>query len=230
MTLPGPPNTPPGADSPAWPPVVSANGYVPPESIPTRTTVTSVEGRSGDVDVTMGDIEGLQEALDEASAPATWDTLSGKPAVIAAGTTQANARTAIGAGTSNLALGTTSTTAKAGDYQPTAANISDATATGRSVLTAADATAARTAIGAGTSSLALGTTASTALAGNTALVPPTRTVNGKALSANVTLGGGDVALTGYAAGTAEPVAATDTVNAAIAKLEARIAALEAGQP
>ncbi|ACH62773.1 hypothetical protein SEA_CACTOJAQUE_97 [Mycobacterium phage Cactojaque] len=179
MTLPGPPNTPPGADSPAWPPVVSANGYVPPESIPTRTTVTSVEGRSGDVDVTMDDIEGLQEALDEASAPATWDTLSGKPAVIAAGATQA---------------------------------------------------AARSAIGAGTSSLALGTTASTALAGNTALVPPTRTVNGKALSANVTLGGGDVALTGYAAGTAEPVSATDTVNAAIAKLEARIAALEAGQP
>ncbi|AVJ48612.1 hypothetical protein SEA_PIER_107 [Mycobacterium phage Pier] len=184
MTMPGPPHTPPGADSPAWPPVVSANGYVPPESIPTRTTVTSVEGRSGDVDVTMDDIEGLQEALDEAldeagGTPPTWDTLSGKPAVIAAGATQA---------------------------------------------------AARSAIGAGTSSLALGTTASTALAGNTALVPPTRTVNGKALSANVTLGGGDVALTGYAAGTAEPVSATDTVNAAIAKLEARIAALEAGQP
>ncbi|AXN53921.1 hypothetical protein SEA_RABINOVISH_100 [Mycobacterium phage Rabinovish] len=227
MTLPGPPNTPPGADSPAWPPVVSANGYVPPESIPTRTTVTSVEGRSGDVDVTMGDIEGLQEALDEASAPATWDTLSGKPAVIAAGATQAAARSAIGAGTSSLALGTTSTTAKAGDYQPTWAQVTGKPAV---IAAGADAAEARTAIGAGTSNLALGTTASTALAGNTALVPPTRTVNGKALSANVTLGGGDVALTGYAAGTAEPVSATDTVNAAIAKLEARIAALEAGQP
>lgn len=53
-------------------------------------------------------------------------------------------RSAIGAGTSNLALGTTSSTAKAGDYQPTAANISDATATGRAVLTAASAAAART--------------------------------------------------------------------------------------
>ena len=53
-------------------------------------------------------------------------------------------------GTSNLTIGTTSTTAKAGDYQPTAANITDATATGRSLLTAADAAAARTAIGAGT--------------------------------------------------------------------------------
>lgn len=48
-----------------------------------------------------------------------------------------------------------------------AAQISDATATGRAVLTAADPAAARAAIGAGTSSLALGTTASTALAGST---------------------------------------------------------------
>jgi hypothetical protein len=63
----------------------------------------------------------------------------------------AAARTAIGAGTgsSNLTLGTTSTTAKAGDYQPAAAQISDSTAVGRSVLTATDAAAARTAIGAG---------------------------------------------------------------------------------
>ncbi|MGP0885512.1 hypothetical protein [Serratia sp. CY74308] len=48
----------------------------------------------------------------------------------------------------------------------TSADITDATAVGRQVLTAANAAAARTAIGAGTSSLALGTTASTALAGN----------------------------------------------------------------
>lgn len=48
----------------------------------------------------------------------------------------------------------------------TAAQISDASAVGRSVLTAADAAAARTAIGAGTSNLAIGTTASTAAAGN----------------------------------------------------------------
>lgn len=80
----------------------------------------------------------------------------------------AAARTAIGAGTSSLALGTTNTTAKAGDYQPTAANISDSTATGRSVLTAADAAAARTAIGAGTgnSNLTIGTTGTTAKAGD----------------------------------------------------------------
>lgn len=48
----------------------------------------------------------------------------------------------------------------------TASQISDSTTVGRSVLTATDAAAARTAIGAGTSNLALGTTASTAKAGN----------------------------------------------------------------
>jgi len=51
-------------------------------------------------------------------------------------------------------------------HNHTASQISDSTATGRSVLTAADAAAARTAIGAGTSSLAIGSTASTAKAGN----------------------------------------------------------------
>lgn len=77
---------------------------------------------------------------------------------------------------------------------PTADTLSGATATGKAVMKATDAAAARTAIGAGTSNLALGTTGSTALAGNTAFVPPTRTVAGKALSANVTLNAGDVGL------------------------------------
>ena len=45
-------------------------------------------------------------------------------------------------------------------------DITDATATGRSVLTSSSASAARTAIGAGTSSLTLGTTSSTAKAGD----------------------------------------------------------------
>lgn len=94
------------------------------------------------------------------------------------------ARTAIGAGTgnSNLALGTTSTTAKAGDYQPTAANISDSTTVGRSVLTATDQAAARTAIGAGTgngsSNLVLGTTSTTAKAGDYSPPAATEAVSG----------------------------------------------------
>ncbi|MDD7813705.1 hypothetical protein PP713_14135 [Mycobacterium sp. CSUR Q5927] len=58
----------------------------------------------------------------------------------------ATARSAIGAGTSNLALGTTSSTAKAGDYQPAAANISDSTSAGRTLLTAASTAAQRTAL------------------------------------------------------------------------------------
>lgn len=79
---------------------------------------------------------------------------------------QAAAREAIGAGTSNLAIGTTESTAKAGNYQPTAANITDATTVGRNVLKAADAEAARAVIGAGTSSLVLGSTSDTAAPGN----------------------------------------------------------------
>lgn len=107
----------------------------------------------------------------------------------------AAARTAIGAGTgsSNLVLGTTAGTAKDGAYQPTAANISDATVTGRSVLTAIDAAAARTAIGAGTgtSNLTIGTTSSTAKAGDYA--PPTATT---AVSGTVTLATSAEATTG----------------------------------
>ncbi|BCJ45332.1 hypothetical protein GCM10010168_86010 [Actinoplanes ianthinogenes] len=56
--------------------------------------------------------------------------------------------------------------AAAASHTHPAAQISDSTATGRSVVTAADAAAARTAIGAGTSNLALGTTSSTAAAGD----------------------------------------------------------------
>lgn len=84
----------------------------------------------------IGQVTGLQSALDGKAAtnhnhdgiyvkpadlpapqPApTWDTLTGKPAVIAAGTSQTAARDAIGAGTSSLQLGTGSTTAARGDH------------------------------------------------------------------------------------------------------------------
>ena len=63
-------------------------------------------------------------------------------------TDAAAARTAIGAGTSSLVLGSTASTAAAGNHTHTAANITDSTATGRSVLTATDASSARAAIGA----------------------------------------------------------------------------------
>lgn len=120
----------------------------------------------------VSEVTGLQAALDAKAAsthahPASDisnSTSVGRSVLTAADA--AAARTAIGAGTSNLAIGTTASTAKAGNYAPAAADISDSTATGRSVLTAASQSAARTAIGAGTSSLALGTTGSTAKAGN----------------------------------------------------------------
>lgn len=48
----------------------------------------------------------------------------------------------------------------------TSSQITDSTVTGRAVLTAASAASARSAIGAGTSDLALGTTGTTAMAGN----------------------------------------------------------------
>ncbi|MHB0864742.1 head fiber protein [Paenibacillus sp. SEL3] len=60
------------------------------------------------------------------------------------------ARTAIGAGTSNLKVGTGAGDAKAGNYAPAVADISGATALGKQLMAVADAAAARTAIGAGT--------------------------------------------------------------------------------
>lgn len=105
---------------------------------------------------------------------------------------QTQARANIGAGTSNLVIGTTGTTAMVGNktftaaevgaaptsHTHTAANISDSTATGRSVITAVDAAAARTAIGAGTSSLIIGTSAGTAKAGDYAPPAATETASG----------------------------------------------------
>lgn len=90
MTHPGPPNTPPGADSPRLPKVIPGNGYVPPESTPTPRpedslsgieaaavnalinqalegvgggAVSSVAGRTGDVTLVLADIDGLDDVL-----------------------------------------------------------------------------------------------------------------------------------------------------------------------
>lgn len=55
------------------------------------------------------------------STSVSWSDVTGKPAVIAAGADQATARAAIGAGTSSLVLGTTGTTAAAGNHTHAAA-------------------------------------------------------------------------------------------------------------
>lgn len=97
------------------------------------------------------------------SGSVAWDDVTDKPAFVASGTTAAAARTVIGAGTSDLALGTTSTTAKAGDYEPDWGDVGSKPAV---IAAGADQATARSAIGAGTSDLAIGTTGSTAMAGN----------------------------------------------------------------
>jgi len=102
--------------------------------------------------------------------PAAWSEITGKPAFIGAGSTAAAARTAIGA--TDLVVGTSSTTAKAGNYQPA---WSDVTSKPAVIAAGADAAAARTAIGAGTSSLAIGTSGTTAAAGNDSRLSDART-------------------------------------------------------
>lgn len=155
----------------------------------------------------------------------------------------ATARTAIGAGTSNLTLGTTASTAKAGNYQPSSTNITDATALGRSILTATTPEDVRTTIGAGTSNLALGTTATTALAGNANAVSASKLATARAFTftgAATGTGSFDGTSAVNIALTLAPVAATNvniaadatndvdagTLQATISALAARIKALE----
>ena len=58
----------------------------------------------------------LPTSADSGASGVNWDDISGKPLVIGAGATEAAARTAIGAGTSSLAIGTTASTAAAGNH------------------------------------------------------------------------------------------------------------------
>lgn len=99
------------------------------------------------------------------------------------------------------------TGAAAGDV--TAADITDATTVGRNVLTAVDAAAARTAIGAGTSNLALGTAAGTALVGNDARLSAgavgTATVRALAGGTATTASASDHTHTGLMTGTVAAV-------------------------
>jgi hypothetical protein len=95
-----------------------------------------------------------QAKLDSAGGVPDWNTITNKPAVIAAGADQATARAAIGAGTSSLTLAGngSAATASHSDHTHTTTGITDMTATGQAVATAVNAAAARSAIGAGTAS------------------------------------------------------------------------------
>ena len=101
------------------------------EHVNPASPVSSVAGRTGAVTLAAADI------TDTTSTGRQLMTAVDGPA----------ARSAIGAGTSSLALGSTSSTAKAGDWKPASTDVTDATTTGRAVLTASTQDAARQAIG-----------------------------------------------------------------------------------
>lgn len=109
-------------------------------------------------------IEAAAAAADDASTAA-----SDAVAAVGAGLAEAKARANH---TGTQAISTVSGLQSALDGKADASHthsisqVSDASAVGQAVVIAADAAAARAAIGAGTSSLALGTTGSTAAAGN----------------------------------------------------------------
>lgn len=167
------------------------------------------KGDTGDTGPAGADGSG---ATSIAAADITDSTTVGVNLITAADA--AAARTAIGAGTSSLAIGTTSTTAKAGNYAPASTDISDASTVGKSVLTAADAATARSVIGAGTSSLALGTTGTTALAGNGTAAAATKLATART-----------IALTGKVTGT---VTFDGSANASITTAVGTLAKADVG--
>lgn len=102
-------------------------------------------------DLDLGSIADIRQAIEDLAAASggtvDWDSLDGKPAVIAAGATEALARDAIGAGTSDLALGTSETTALAGNGKAATAGAADtaaALATGRTIALTGDVTGTAT--------------------------------------------------------------------------------------
>lgn len=118
----------------------------------------------------------------------------------------------------------------------TATDIADSTSTGRAVLTAADAAAARTAIGAGTSNLTLGTASTNAAAGNDARLSDERTptdgsvTTGKLIDgavSEVKLDGSVQAKLNQAAPTWSTISGKPTVVAAGADAVAARAAIDA---
>lgn len=97
----------------------SAAPYVPGQGQPVTTVLLPVGASVGDV-LTFGP-DGVEWAAPTGGeggtgGPVSWGDVTGKPAVIAAGPSATAARDAIGAGTSNLQIGTGPTTAAAGDH------------------------------------------------------------------------------------------------------------------
>lgn len=89
---------------------------------------TATTAKAGNYQPTWAQVTGKPTTFAPAAHTHAWVDITDKPAIIASGATQAEARTAIGAGTgnSNLAIGTTASTAKAGNYTPSATEVVNA--------------------------------------------------------------------------------------------------------
>lgn len=135
--------------------------------------VDSVNGRTGAVTLTKTDV-GLPLVTNAAQAVPADIT-----AAIAAHVALADPHAQYALDTD---LSTGLATKAATSHTHIATQISDSSTVGRAVLVAVDAPTARTAIGAGTSSLALGTTGSTAAAGNDSRLSDARTPTAHAAS------------------------------------------------
>jgi len=90
--------------------------------------VSAINGKTGDVTLAAADVGALASTYTP-----SWDTLTNKPAVIAAGVDAASARAAIGAG----------------DGTVTVANITDASVLGRAIAQSSDPATARAQLGIG---------------------------------------------------------------------------------
>jgi hypothetical protein len=130
---------------------------------------TTAQGAKADTAVQPGSLAAVATA-------GTYSSLTGKPTL---GTAAPLDVPATGdATTSQVVKGTDTRLADARTpttHTHTASQISDSTAVGRAVVVAVDQAAGRTAIGAGTSSLAIGVTGTTAAAGNDSRLSDART-------------------------------------------------------
>lgn len=111
-----------------------------------------------------GDLSGTADSPSVAAGAITNAHISASAAITQSKVANLTTDLASKASTTDLSTGLAGKANTA--HTHTASQISDSTTTGRSLLMATDATAARTAIGAGTSNLTLGTTSTTAKAGD----------------------------------------------------------------
>ena len=88
------------------------------------TPKTWEDGSAGGTPITAAELNRMESGIAEGQnvASPTWATLTGKPATFppALGTTES---TALASNTPLLALGSTASTAKAGNWNPTIANV-----------------------------------------------------------------------------------------------------------